>query len=249
MNSSPTGRPGWQFPDPEMARPDGLLAFGGDLEPATLLQAYSLGIFPWYNEGEPILWHAPNPRCVLFPADFTISKRSLRKIRNSNFTFSFDRAFSQVLVGCAAPRPKQSGTWLIPEMQAAYLNLHLLGFAHSVEIWQQDKLVGGLYGLCLGATFFGESMFRKVSEASRAALVCLIELMRRLGFHLLDCQQATPHMLAMGARELPRWEFRDRIKRGMRKPWPIPKTGDWRYLEEIVDGAANVKKRKHAAEE
>lgn len=192
------------FPNPENAPASGLLAAGGDLLPQTLLTAYAHGIFPWYGEGDPILWWSPDPRCALWLDQFRISRRSQRKIRHSNFTCSCDTAFGAVISACAA---RSEGTWLLPEMQAAYLRLHELGYAHSVEIWQEQKLVGGVYGLALGQVFFGESMFRRASEASRAALCGLVALLRQKDFRLLDCQQASPHMLAMGACQLPRAVF------------------------------------------
>lgn len=195
------------FPNPEKAPADGPLAYGGDLTPATLISAYSQGIFPWYSADSPILWWSPDPRCLLFPADFHISSRSLRKIRHSNFTFSTDQAFARVIAACAAPRARQQGTWILPEMQAAYNGLHKLGFAHSVEIWQYGNLVGGLYGVALGHVFFGESMFHRVDEAARAALCCLVSILSVFQYLFLDCQQDTPHMLAMGAKTVERKKF------------------------------------------
>lgn len=206
----PINTPGrWQirFPDPEEATADGLLAYGGNLEPQTLICAYSQSIFPWYSEGDPILWWSPDPRCILLPAAFQISARSRRKIRNSGFRFSVDRAFREVIQGCALPRGSERGAWLLPEMQAAYARLHDLGYAHSVEIWQGDRLAGGIYGVAIGNAFFGESMFRQAPEASRAALLCLVALMRKHDMAFLDCQQDSPHMLAMGACRIPRREF------------------------------------------
>ncbi|MBD5642232.1 MAG: leucyl/phenylalanyl-tRNA--protein transferase [Desulfovibrio sp.] len=187
--------------------PSGLLAYGGDLLPGTLLSAYCQGIFPWYSADEPILWWSPNPRCILFRDEFHIGSRSRRRIRNSGFCWSVDLAFEEVLIGCAMPRRDCADTWLVPEMQAAYMRMFELGYAHSFEIWQEERLVGGLYGLGLGSVFFGESMFRLASEASRAALVCLIALMKRLDIALLDCQVTSSHMLAMGAREVSRGIF------------------------------------------
>lgn len=231
------------FPDPERALPNGLLASGGDLEPATLLAAYRKGIFPWYGAGQPILWWSPDPRCVLFPFDFHISRRSRRKIRNSGFAFTLDRAFPAVIDACARPRSQDGRTWLLPEMRIAYTRLRLLGYAHSVEIWKGSSLVGGIYGIALGATFFGESMFRRVSEASRAALVCLVRLMRMLEFTMLDCQQATPHMLAMGAREISRARFTFRIRRGMQMRWPLPEQDDWRRYEGLLGDVDGMRPR------
>lgn len=206
------------FPDPEKASPAGLLAFGGNLEPETLISAYSQGIFPWYSAGDPILWWTPDPRCVLFPADFRVSARSLRRIRNSHFSFSIDYAFADVINACAEPRRHQDGTWLLREMREAYIGLHHLNVAHSVEIWLGNALVGGIYGVAIGRAFFGESMFRKVSEASRAALCCLVHNLRDWGFLFLDCQQASPHMLKMGAAAMPRKEFLTLVSSGTAMP-------------------------------
>lgn len=200
------------FPHPENARKDGLLAYGGNLDPETLISAYSQGIFPWYDETSPILWWCPDPRCVLWPKFFHISKRSKRKILNSNFYFTIDAAFEAVISHCALPREPNGGTWLLPEMQKAYIKMFSLGLAHSIEIWQNDTLAGGLYGLSPGKVFFAESMFRKVSEASRAALVCLMAVAPKLDITLVDCQVASPHMLAMGAEEISRKRFLEILK-------------------------------------
>lgn len=194
-----------QFPDLSAAAPDGLLAWGGNLEPPTLIAAYRRGIFPWFNRGDPILWWSPDPRCILIPAEFRLSTRSARKIRSLNFTFSLDAAFEEVIDGCS--RAGRSDTWITDEMRHAYLRLHCLGVAHSVETWQAGELAGGLYGLALGRAFFGESMFHRCPEASRAALARLVAQLRDWDFQLIDCQQATPHMLRMGARLVPRGEF------------------------------------------
>jgi len=203
------------FPNPKNAPASGLLAQGGDLEPETLVSAYGQGIFPWYSEGDPILWWSPDPRCILFPYDFHISSRSLRKIMHSGFEFSMDCAFSDVIKACAAPRRNGNGTWLLPEMRAAYLRLHQLNVAHSVEIWQAGGLVGGVYGVSLGRAFFGESMFRTVSEASRAAICCLVAALKQYGFLFLDCQQASPHMLKMGATETGRKNFLNLLRQAL----------------------------------
>lgn len=231
------------FPDPEEALPNGLLASGGDLEPGTLLSAYRRGIFPWYGENQPILWWSPNPRCVLFPADFHISSRSRRKIRNSGFTFTLDRAFPAVIDACSRPRHEADGAWLIPEMKIAYMRLRLLGYAHSIEIWKGSSLAGGIYGIALGTTFFGESMFRRENEGSRAALVCLLRLMRILEFSMLDCQQASPHMLAMGASEIPRPDFIARVRSGLQRRWPLPEQDDWRKYEGLLGEVENMRPR------
>lgn len=220
------------FPKPDTALADGLLAAGADLMPETLLAAYSHGIFPWYSEGDPILWWTPDPRCVLQLSDFRISPRSQRKIRHSNFMYSCDKAFAQVINYCAALRAE--GTWILPEMQAAYILLHNLGYAHSVEIWQAGELVGGVYGIALGKVFFGESMFRKASESSRAALCVLVAILRQRQFVLLDCQQESRHMLAMGASNILRSHFLSLLRQFRGSPdQPHEK---WHYQEELVPG-------------
>lgn len=223
--------------------PSGLLAYGGDLYPQTLLTAYSQGIFPWYSEDEPILWWSPNPRCILFRDEFHVSSRSRRKIRNSNFSWSVDLAFEEVLLGCAMPRKDCADTWLIPEMQSAYARMFELGYAHSFEIWQEGRLVGGLYGLGLGSIFFGESMFRLVSEASRAALVCLIAMMERLDMALLDCQISSSHMLAMGAREIPRAIFLQILAKADLRPLSIIPRGLWRKYMRGIGEIAGMRPR------
>jgi len=198
------------FPPVEQAEDIGLLAIGGDLSPQRLLLAYSQGIFPWYNPGEPILWWSPDPRCVLFPQRIHVS-RSLNKIlKKEIFRVSFDADFPAVIAACREER-LQSGTWITPQMQQAYIELWRLGFAHSVECWQQNQLVGGLYGISLGGCFFGESMFSQVANASKVALVRLCQQLARLGVELIDCQQTTPHLLGLGAREIPRAEFINRL--------------------------------------
>ncbi|THB69314.1 MAG: leucyl/phenylalanyl-tRNA--protein transferase [Desulfovibrio sp.] len=200
------------FPDPELAAPDGLVALGGDLCVDRLLTAYSRGIFPWYGEGLPILWWSLDPRCVLFPENLHVS-RSLRKAVDSRrFQVTLDTAFPQVIRECAkAPRPQGDGTWIVEEMVQGYIDLHEAGFAHSVEAWLESgkgpELVGGLYGVSLGKAFFGESMFHTEPDASKVALVHLVEQLTCWGFTLVDCQQTTEHMLRFGAREIPRRAF------------------------------------------
>jgi leucyl/phenylalanyl-tRNA--protein transferase len=206
LDGSPPATP---FPDPANAEtePNGLLAVGGDLTPRRLLQAYRAGVFPWFSEDQPILWWSPDPRMVLFPDRLRVS-RSLRKVlRRGEFQVSVDQAFERVIRACADPRRDDSGTWLVPEMIAAYTALHKLGVAHSVETWLDGTLVGGLYGVCLGRAFFGESMFSRVSDASKVALVQLAELTRRADFVLIDCQVYTGHLERLGAREIPRQQF------------------------------------------
>jgi leucyl/phenylalanyl-tRNA--protein transferase len=197
------------FPDASLAltEPDGLLAIGGDLTVKRLLTAYSKGIFPWYNEDQPILWWSPDPRAVLFPEHLKIS-RSLRKTLHKHiFRVSFDMAFDRVIQACAAPRPKQSGTWISDEMQQAYQQLHQQGYAHSVECWQDAELVGGLYGVAIGKIFFGESMFSRVTDASKIAFVYLVKHLQAKGFSLIDCQVSSAHLESLGAIDIPRTEF------------------------------------------
>ncbi len=202
------------FPPLEDAlqEPDGLLAAGGDLSPARLLNAYRHGAFPWYSEGEPILWWSPNPRCVLFPEKFKIS-RSLRKtLKNRLFEVRYDSAFAHVMQGCAEPRPGQSGTWITRDMYRAFLSMHELGYAHSVECWQENRLVGGLYGMAIGRVFFGESMFSRVSDASKVALAHLCDTLLARGFRLIDSQVHTGHLQSLGAEMIPRPRFAEMIK-------------------------------------
>ena len=206
------------FPDPYSAPGDYPLAIGGDLSPERLIFAYSLGIFPWYSEGEPILWWSPDPRMVLFPDELKIS-RSLKKVlKNKSFEVRFNTAFEEVIKNCATVKRKgQDGTWLTPEMIKAYIRLHKLGFAHSVETYLEGKLVGGLYGVAIGGVFFGESMFHKVSDASKVAFVHLVNRLKEKDFDIIDCQQSTPHMARFGAREIPRKEFLDIITKSIHK--------------------------------
>ncbi len=197
------------FPDVELAlvEPDGLLAVGGDLEPERLLYAYRNGIFPWYGPDQPILWWSPDPRLVLFPGQLHISRSLARTLRRRHFTVTLDTAFEQVIRECAAPRAGQAGTWITPEMQAAYIRMHKLGHAHSVECWQQGRLVGGLYGLAMGRVFFGESMFTRVADASKVGFVTLVRQLQRRDYRLIDCQVHTGHLESLGATMLPRSEF------------------------------------------
>jgi leucyl/phenylalanyl-tRNA--protein transferase len=197
------------FPDVAMAlaEPNGLLAVGGCLSPRRLLNAYRRGVFPWYSEGEPILWWSPNPRLVLFPERLAVS-RSLRKsLRRGEFRFSFDACFGEVVDACAKPRAYADGTWISPDIKRAFSQLHGLGFAHSFEAWQGGELVGGLYGLGLGRVFFGESMFHRESNASKAALAFAAGRLEAWGYRLIDCQVRTDHLASLGAEEIPRAEF------------------------------------------
>lgn len=215
-----------RFPDPSraLADPNGLLAFGGDLSPQRLLAAYRRGIFPWYSEGDPLLWWSPDPRCV-FASDGVHVSHSLRgALRRSTWQWSMDGAFEAVMRGCAAPRPHQDGTWITPAMIVAYTNLHLLGHAHSLEVWDGDELVGGLYGVGVGRAFSAESMFSRRSNASKAALVALAQVLRARTCPLIDAQVPNPHLLRMGARLLARREFLARLGELTQAPairdWP-----------------------------
>ncbi len=196
-----------------LASPNGLLCAGGELSPERIVEAYSQGIFPWFSEGDPVLWWSPDPRMVLFPAELKVS-RSLRKtLERGTYETRVDSAFGRVMAECAAPRDGQAGTWITPEMVAAYTRLHVRGIAHSVESWLPGTdgagpgLAGGLYGLQLGQVFFGESMFARAPDASKVALVALVERLRALDCRVIDCQQATPHLASLGAREIPRKAF------------------------------------------
>jgi leucyl/phenylalanyl-tRNA--protein transferase len=207
------------FPDPERAEPDGLLAVGGDLSPERLLAAYAAGIFPWFSEGTPILWWSPDPRLVLDPDRLHVSRSLQRTIRRRRFRVTSDTAFERVIRRCASrERPGQDGTWITEEMVRAYLRLHRLGYAHSFEAWEGETLAGGLYGVSLGAAFFGESMFADRPDASKVAFVRSVEVLSGRGLELLDAQVRTEHLLRLGAREIPRREFLRRLAHALRKP-------------------------------
>lgn len=214
------------FPDPDLAEPDGLLAVGGDLNTARLLSAFRRGIFPWYGEGDPILWWSPDPRLVLDPCRIIISKSLARTLKKNGLRISLDTAFEDVITGCSTiARRGQPGTWIVPQMRDAYLRLHRAGFAHSVEAWQDGCLAGGLYGVSLGRAFFGESMFARQPDASKVCLAWLAALLRAWEFDCIDCQVTTGHLLRMGAVELPRAEFLDRLRHALQAP---DRTGPWR---------------------
>ncbi|HEX4387376.1 MAG TPA: leucyl/phenylalanyl-tRNA--protein transferase [Steroidobacteraceae bacterium] len=200
--------PEW-FPPLEQAleEPAGLLAAGGDLSPERLVAAYRRGIFPWYSPGQPVLWWSPDPRAVLFPEEFRISRSLAKTLRNGGFTVTNDADFAAVIDGCAAPRAASPGTWITSEMRAAYLQLHRLHLAHSVEVCHAGELVGGLYGVRLGSVFFGESMFSRVRDASKAALARLVDLCRREGVVVIDCQLPSRHLESLGSRSIPRAQF------------------------------------------
>lgn len=198
-----------RFPDPRSAliEPNGLLAFGGDLSPQRLVTAYARGIFPWFNEGEPILWWSPDPRCV-FHTDALRPNRSLRRtLANAAWQVTINRAFRDVMEACAAPRQGQSGTWISPVMIDAYVMLHDMGYAHSAEVWSEGHLIGGVYGVAIGHLFCGESMFSACSGSSKLALCALAALLREWDFPLIDAQVSNPHLLSLGAVEMPRHVF------------------------------------------
>jgi len=210
-----------QFPHPDYAEDNGLLAVGGDLSPERLLMAYSQGIFPWYSEGDPILWWFTHPRLVIFPDEFRIPKRLKRYIRAASITITYDSAFSRVINECAEIRTETgTETWISPRMQEAYTTLHELGFAHSVECWQDDLLVGGLYGLALDRVFFGESMFSRIKCGSQFALIALIRYLKEKNFQLIDCQMTTNHLLRFGAREISGQEFQTHLKKNIKNIIP-----------------------------
>ncbi len=191
-----------------MAEPNGLLAIGGDLSAPRLLEAYRLGIFPWYGAGEPLLWWSPSPRLVLFPREFHLPKRLARTIRQQVFTITADTSFNEIIKSCSQTRQqKGEETWITMEMQRAYSNLHELGFAHSIECWHEGEIVGGLYGVALGSVFFGESMFSRKTDSSKVALSALISHALKTGIKLIDCQMTTEHLLRFGAREISREHF------------------------------------------
>jgi len=202
------------FPPVERAllSPNGLLAAGGDLSVPHLIGAYRNGIFPWFNSGEPVLWWSPDPRMVLIPGEFKISRSMARVLRNADYEVRSDTAFEQVMRGCAAPRGGQRGTWIHEDMIAAYGALHEMGYAHSVEVWIGGELAGGLYGVAIGRMFYGESMFSHTSNASKIALAHLARQLARWQFGMIDCQMNTAHLASLGAREIPRSEFIARLR-------------------------------------
>jgi len=223
------------FPDPAHADEDGLLAVGGDLSPQRLLMAYGQGIFPWYSENAPILWWSPDPRLILEPSRVHVPKRLERILRQGSLRFTLDTAFEQVITRCAqTPRRGAHGTWIVPEMLAAYCRLHELGFAHSIEVWSGASLVGGLYGVALGGAFFGESMFYLEPDASKAGFVTLIRALDRAGFILFDCQQTTAHMVRFGGFEVSRDEFLSRLDQALELP---SHCGPWSLRDGVLISA------------
>ena len=214
-----------EFPNPELADEDGLLAIGGDLSPDRLIKAYQNGIFPWYSEGQPILWFSPDPRMVLYPKNFKRSKSLKRVLRSDRFKLRIDTNFEAVIRACSAtPRPGQNGTWIIEDMIQAYLELHRLGIAHSFETYRDDKLVGGLYGISLGAAFFGESMFHHCPDSSKYAFANLVSFAQQNDFHFIDAQTPTDHLESLGAEELNRNKFFQQLEQALK---PSSLIGSW----------------------
>lgn len=216
------------FPPPEFAEPGGLLAVGGDLSARRLLLAYSSGIFPWFDKKDPILWWSPDPRCIMECGGMRVSRSLAKVLRRNPYRVTFNRAFRQVIASCARVRSETGeGTWITPEMEAGYLELHRMGYAHSVECWKDEVLVGGLYGVCLGRCFFGESMFHLCDNASKVAMQALSRRLEELEFELIDCQLPNPHLLSLGAVEIPRSEFLKRLRRGGVTPSSCPAPGSF----------------------
>jgi len=213
------------FPPPHLSDESGLLAVGGDLSIDRLLEAYSLGIFPWYSENDPILWWSPDPRMILIPEEIRISRSLRQTLSRGIFKITFDRAFDRVIRSCASVNTEKHGdTWITEDMINAYIQLHKAGYAHSVEAWHEDSLAGGLYGLSLGSAFFGESMFTLMSNASKAAFATLANTLHKMNFSLIDCQVSTPHLASIGAREVRRDDFLGRLKSSLDSPYI---TGLW----------------------
>lgn len=201
-----------------MRDPNGLLAAGGDLSADRLVQAYRHGCFPWFCEGQPILWWSPDPRTVLFPEELHVSRSMAKLLRQQRYQVSFDRDFKAVIQACAGPRRDADGTWITDDMQNAYTELHARGHAHSVEVWDNGELVGGLYGLAMGQLFFGESMFSRADNASKFGFVTLVKHLQAWGFVLIDCQMPTPHLESLGARSIPRQQFADYLRDHLDQP-------------------------------
>ncbi len=204
------------FPPIEKASPEGIVAMEGNLSPGMLLSAYKQGIFPWFSEGEPILWWSPNPRMVLFPDKVHISKSMVRSFKRERFSFSMDNQFREVINICGGiSRKHEEGTWITSDMKDAYIYLHELGWGHSLEVWEDNELVGGLYGLSIGSVFFGESMFSKKTDASKAAFIILAQTLGKLGFSMIDCQLYTSHLESLGAEKIDRKVYLELLKKGL----------------------------------
>ncbi len=222
-----------RFPPVELASPEGLLAIGGDLRAERLLEAYYHGIFPWYNEDQPILWWSPDPRAVLFPYKLKVSRSLKRTLRKNRFTVTLDQRFRDVMRACAeSPRRRSTGgTWITPEMLEAYCRLQELGYAHSCEAWLDGQLAGGLYGVAVGAAFFGESMFNRATDASKVAFVHLVRQLQRWGYLLIDCQLPSAHLRSLGAEEIPRRSFLRWLDTALVRP---NRVGTWRFDTDLV---------------
>ncbi len=219
---------GYRFPSAEEASPEGIVCAGGNLSPGMLLSAYRQGIFPWYSDDEPILWWSPNPRFAVLPETLHVSRSSLRLLRKREYDFSLDRRFGDVIEACAkVPRPGQLGTWILPEMIEAYTKLHELGYAHSLEVWKEGLLVGGLYGISIGGAFFGESMFSLSPGASRAGFLSLALWLFERGFLLIDSQVHTLYVETMGGVDLPRGSYLSKLARALYLPDSM---GNWGEL-------------------
>jgi leucyl/phenylalanyl-tRNA--protein transferase len=220
------------FPSPRFAGKDGLLAIGGDLSEKRLLLAYRMGIFPWFSDDQPILWWSPDPRLVLYPDEIRISKSLKKVIKKKMFHLTMDTAFEEVINACAqVPRADDQGTWIVKDMIDAYCRLHEAGFAHSVEAWYKGKLAGGLYGISLGKSFFGESMFTYMSNASKVAFAALVAYLRELSFDMIDCQVATAHLIRFGAIEISRDRFLDELEHSLDAP---TRRGKWSFKQVFV---------------
>ena len=223
------------FPDPRSASDEGLLAYGGDLSSSRIITAYQQGIFPWYTKGDPILWWSPNPRLLLYPHNFKVKKSFRRVLRSGKFSVTFDERFSDVIRYCATvPREGQNSTWILPEMEEAYIRLHEEGFAHSVEVYKEEKLVGGLYGVSIGKAFFGESMFSLVPDASKVAFKALSDVLGSRGYDFIDCQMKTDHMIRLGAETVERDIFLGALENALEKTTDF---GSWQHFKwEYSDG-------------
>jgi leucyl/phenylalanyl-tRNA--protein transferase len=221
------------FPNPRYAMKEGLLAYGGDLDPGRVLMAYRQGIFPWYNEGDPILWWSPDPRLLLYPNNFKIHRSLRKKLKQKQFTVKLDRNFETVMRHCACvPRHGQEGTWILPEVIECYTMLHCRGFAHSVEVYDKEgELVGGLYGVSIGNAFFGESMFSLKPDTSKIALAYMVELAKRWNFAFIDCQIPSEHLIRLGAVQVERDRFLDELEQTQRHPG-VP--GSWQAYEPLL---------------
>jgi leucyl/phenylalanyl-tRNA--protein transferase len=223
------------FPDPKYASTEGLLAYGGDLSPNRILTAYRRGIFPWFGADDPILWWSPDPRLVLYPKEFKVQKSFRRVLKNSEYVVVFDQAFEDVIYLCGSvSRGNQKGTWLTKDMQEAYIQLYKMGFAHSVEVYLENKLIGGLYGIAMGKTFFGESMFSLKSNASKVAFKALSDVLGLRGYDFIDCQVSNEHLLRLGARTIPRDSFLDTLEQSLNKSSDLGSWQDfkWEYIDD-----------------